>query len=482
MLSYAVPLVIVSIAVVTAATNPTMSEEMVTPFFLTKSQAKPKFQKKDEPHVCSVYIYTDPFLWRQMYKLQDGSSKATYNRILKMIQRSVKEANRVYNMAEFYGKGRTIHKGIKFELTDYYIDTDLNCNPPPEKHGQAKWKFEKMDCIEPDVPMVDICSYKPDCLFKNNIFCNKFKSMRFFLHAFSAMRHDQHCLAFAFTYRETSDFQGIAWIKGHNPEDLRTMHHFGYCAKDDAEHCQIMRDHRRDSKYAKMGTWPQHYFRNTGVVNLHLVQGLLSEKSAVHIFIHELGHSLGAKHDNESTECTNLTDETFLMTGDAKKIILGQTSEHFSVCSSRKIGLNLDQSTCWADRHGTEKSCQSEDSLESNRNCLEHVANEIETSQATLVFLETSIFTGLLTIMLILGLSTCVLCCYKRCKSRLSQNETAAMTAGASNAQSGITSSLMVNQPMPRVIRSAPNACQFHPRAYYTQMAKNATTKDAQPV
>ena len=79
--------------------------------------------------------------------------------------------------------------------------------------SQAKWKFEKMDCIEPDVPMVDICSYKPDCLFKNNIFCNKFKSMRFFLHAFSAMRHDQHCLAFAFTYRETSDFQGIAWIK-----------------------------------------------------------------------------------------------------------------------------------------------------------------------------------------------------------------------------------------------------------------------------
>ena len=49
-----------------------------------------------------------------------------------------------------------------------------------------------------------------------------------------------------------------------------------------------------------------------------VVQGLLSEKSAVHIFIHELGHSLGAKHDNESIECTNLTDETFLMTGDAK--------------------------------------------------------------------------------------------------------------------------------------------------------------------
>ena len=62
-------------------------------------------------------------------------STSYFEQFLKMIQRSVKEANRVYNMAEFYGKGRTIHKGIKFELTDYYIDTDLNCNPPPEKHG-----------------------------------------------------------------------------------------------------------------------------------------------------------------------------------------------------------------------------------------------------------------------------------------------------------------------------------------------------------
>ena len=46
--------------------NPFQSEEMVTPFL----SVKPKFHKKDEPHVCSVYIYTDPFLWRQMYKLQ----------------------------------------------------------------------------------------------------------------------------------------------------------------------------------------------------------------------------------------------------------------------------------------------------------------------------------------------------------------------------------------------------------------------------
>ena len=92
------------------------------------------------------------------------------------------------------------------------------------------------------------------------------------------------------------------------------MDHFGYCANDDAGRCSISKT--QDSKSEEM--WPQHYYRNTGAVNLHLIRGVLSEKSAIHIFIHELGHSLGARHDNESEECINLTDEVFLMTGDAK--------------------------------------------------------------------------------------------------------------------------------------------------------------------
>ena len=25
---------------------------------------------QDEQHVCSIYIYTDPFLWRQVYKME----------------------------------------------------------------------------------------------------------------------------------------------------------------------------------------------------------------------------------------------------------------------------------------------------------------------------------------------------------------------------------------------------------------------------
>lgn len=85
------------------------------------------------------------------------------------------------------------------------------------------------------------------------------------------------------------------------------MDYFGYCANDDAKRCRHEGHH-----------WPEYYYRNTGVVNLHLIRGVLSEKSATHIFIHELGHSLGARHDDESEECINLTDEIFLMTGEAK--------------------------------------------------------------------------------------------------------------------------------------------------------------------
>ena len=225
---------------------------------------------------------------------------------------------------------------------------------------QTPWNFHEMDCTEPDLPMVDICKHKPNCRLKGNVFCNDIRSMRFFLHAFSAMRHDKHCLAFAFTYREMTDFQGIAWIKvsrrkkvpwirylsptlqGHNPNDTLTLDHFGYCAKDDAKRCQTS-DPSIDAK-----AWPPTYFRNTGVVNFHLIRGVLSEKSAMHIFIHELGHSLGAKHDDESEECVNMTDEDFLMTGDAKVILIANSlyDRLLMLCNYVELKMNFLVNEC----------------------------------------------------------------------------------------------------------------------------------------
>ena len=72
-----------------------------------------------------------------------------------------------------------------------------------------------MDCDEPShLPMSDLCMVKPSCKRNDhNIFCNDIRSMRFYIHAFSARNHSNYCLAYAFTYRDMQDFQGIAWIK-----------------------------------------------------------------------------------------------------------------------------------------------------------------------------------------------------------------------------------------------------------------------------
>ena len=128
---------------------------------------------EEEKHVCSIYIYTDPYLWSHIHFLEgkkcsyiysmyskkkkktreirensisricclvahptiplqiftDKNSTATYQRIERIIKKNIEEANRVFNLAEFYGKGQNIHKGIEFKLTDYFIDTDEKCGP-----------------------------------------------------------------------------------------------------------------------------------------------------------------------------------------------------------------------------------------------------------------------------------------------------------------------------------------------------------------
>ena len=70
------------------------------------------------------------------------------------------------------------------------------------------------------------------------------------------------------------------------------------------------------------------------------------------VFVHEVGHSLGAKHDDRNLECNSMGYDNYLMTGDAKRILSAQISHQLSVCSNREIGKNLDRVTCWDSRQG----------------------------------------------------------------------------------------------------------------------------------
>ena len=112
------------------------------------------------------------------------------------------------------------------------------------------------------------------------------------------------------------------------------------------------------------------YYRNTGVVNIQVIGDYLIEDVILDVFVHELGHSLGAKHDDMNFDCNALGFDNYLMTGNAKvrfgisipfffncvafsqKILMTQITHQLSVCSNREIGKNLDRVTCWQERQG----------------------------------------------------------------------------------------------------------------------------------
>ena len=55
---------------------------------------------------------------------------STYNRIKRIFQNSIEYANKVFSNVEFNTENRRrgVHRGIKFQMTDYLIDTDEGCH------------------------------------------------------------------------------------------------------------------------------------------------------------------------------------------------------------------------------------------------------------------------------------------------------------------------------------------------------------------
>ena len=122
-------------------------------------------------------------------------------------------------------------------------------------------------------------------------------------------------------------------------EDPATKTNYGYCATPD-KHCsydarltnnRIFHDKIKKS-FDRRDSFD--YYRNTGVINARINAfpkqqlypnaanndhyGILSESVVQKVFAHEIGHSFGAKHDDEEVECNPSRITNFLMTGQSK--------------------------------------------------------------------------------------------------------------------------------------------------------------------
>ena len=60
-------------------------------------------------------------------------------------------------------------------------------------------------------------------------------------------------------------------------------------------------------------------------------RGILSETVLNQVFAHEIGHSLGAKHDDSDSACNPSRKDNYLMTGQSKVIVFYNFCIYFEV-------------------------------------------------------------------------------------------------------------------------------------------------------
>ncbi|KAL1453009.1 hypothetical protein WDU94_007186, partial [Cyamophila willieti] len=127
--------------------------------------------KDDGRNTCSLFIQTDPLIWKHIHEQVNFNAEKTREEILSLIAHHVTAVNYIYRDTKF--DGQIEHRNIKFEVQRIKIDDDLACQP----HYQGEV----------------------------NHFCMENIDVSNFLNLHSLGNHEDFCLAYVFTYR---DFTG----------------------------------------------------------------------------------------------------------------------------------------------------------------------------------------------------------------------------------------------------------------------------------
>lgn len=116
---------------------------------------------------CSLFIQTDPLLWKHFYEFEKKNADNTRKEITSLIAQHVKAVNAIYMETRFDGKFP--HRMTRFEVQRIKIDDYEPCEP---NYVGEENKF----CL----PNIDVSN---------------------FLNLHSQGNHEDFCLAYVFTYR-----------------------------------------------------------------------------------------------------------------------------------------------------------------------------------------------------------------------------------------------------------------------------------------
>nr|CAG4648533.1 EOG090X02I4 [Polyphemus pediculus] len=260
--------------------------------------------KNESRTTCSLFVQTDPLLWKHYYEIEKRNADNTRKEITSLIAQHIKAVNAIYMDTKF--DGRFPHRMTRFEVQRIKIDDYEACE---HNYVGEENKF----CL----PNIDVSN---------------------FLNLHSQVNHEDFCLAYVFTYRDfTGGTLGLAWVA--SPSGASG----GICE-------------RYKSYTENMAGFPRTNKRslNTGIITFVNYNSRVPPKVSQLTLAHEIGHNFGSPHDYPSHCRPGDQNGNYIMFASATSGDRPNNSK-FSNCSVGNISSVLD-----AIEEGKKKNCFTE--------------------------------------------------------------------------------------------------------------------------
>ncbi|KRT80735.1 hypothetical protein AMK59_4955, partial [Oryctes borbonicus] len=264
-----------------------------------RSRQRRAARREDNKNTCSLYIQTDPLIWRHIKEgfpehldrtKEEDVNEKTREEILSLIAHHVTAVNYIYRDTKF--DGRNEHRNIKFEVQRIKIDDDSSCR-----------------CHKCEI----------------NQFCMENIDVSNFLNIHSLGNHEDFCLAYVFTYRDfTGGTLGLAWVASASGASG------GICEKYKT-YTETVGGMYQSTKRSL----------NTGIITFVNYNSRVPPKVSQLTLAHEIGHNFGSPHDYPLECRPGGQSGNFIMFASATSGDRPNNSK-FSTCSVGNISQVLD--------------------------------------------------------------------------------------------------------------------------------------------